>query len=106
MPTINVTTRDGRAKQIVGQTGRSLMENLRAGGIEEILALCGGCCSCATCHVHVDVEWADRMPAISADEDDLLETSADRDATSRLSCQIPFTDALDGIVVTVASEDY
>ena len=106
MPIINVTTRDGRAKQIVGQTGRSLMENLRAGGIEEILALCGGCCSCATCHVHVDVQWVDRMPAISADEDDLLETSADRDDTSRLSCQIPFTDALDGIVVTVASEDY
>ena len=106
MPIINVTTRDGRAKQIVGETGRSLMENLRAGGIEEILALCGGCCSCATCHVHVDPVWADRLPAISADEDDLLESSADRDATSRLSCQIPFTDALDGIAVTVSAEDY
>jgi ferredoxin, 2Fe-2S len=106
MPIINVTTRDGRAKQIVGATGRSLMENLRAGGIEEILALCGGCCSCATCHVHVDAAFAGALPPISEDEDDLLETSADRDSASRLSCQIPFTDALDGIVVTVAAEDY
>jgi 2Fe-2S ferredoxin len=106
MPIINVTTRDGRSKQIVGQTGRSLMENLRAGGIEEILALCGGCCSCATCHVHVEPEWADRLPPISEDEDDLLGTSGTRDAASRLSCQIPFTDALDGIAVTVAAEDY
>lgn len=106
MPIINVTTRDGRAKQITGETGRSLMENLRAGGIEEILALCGGCCSCATCHVHVDPSFADALPPVSEDEDDLLESSADRDATSRLSCQIPFTDALDGIIVTVAAEDY
>jgi ferredoxin, 2Fe-2S len=106
MPIINVTTRDGRAKQIVGETGRSLMENLRAGGIEEILALCGGCCSCATCHVHVDPAFAGALPPISDDEDDLLGTSADRDSSSRLSCQIPFTDALDGIVVTVAAEDY
>ena len=106
MPTITVTTRDGHTRAIEATVGKSLMENLRNGGIEEVLALCGGCCSCATCHVHVDAAWADRMPAMSQDEDDLLETSEDRDAASRLSCQIPFTDALDGIAVTVAAEDY
>jgi 2Fe-2S ferredoxin len=100
-----VTTRDGRTKQLQGQSGRSLMENLRDGGIEEILALCGGCCSCATCHVFVDEEWLGQLPPMSEDEDDLLETSNARAANSRLSCQIPLTDALDGIAVTVAPED-
>lgn len=105
MPIINVTTRDGRTRAIEGQAGRSLMENLRDGGIEEILALCGGCCSCATCHVHVDEEWLGALPAMSEDEDDLLSTSGARVPNSRLSCQIPLTEALSGIEVTVAPED-
>jgi 2Fe-2S ferredoxin len=105
MPIINVTTRDGRSKAIEGRAGRSLMENLRGGGIEEILALCGGCCSCATCHVYVDDEWLAGLPAMSDDEDDLLSTSGARAENSRLSCQIPMSEALDGIAVTVAPED-
>ena len=105
MPTINVTTRDGRSKAIAGQTARSLMENLRDGGIEEILALCGGCCSCATCHVYVADEWLGATGAVGADEDDLLETSGARQSNSRLSCQIPMTAQLDGIAVEVAPED-
>ena len=105
MPIINVTTRDGRTRAIEGTTGRSLMENLRGGGIEEILALCGGCCSCATCHVFVDENWLGALPPISDDEDDLLSTSGARQANSRLSCQIRFGDTLDGIEVTVAPED-
>lgn len=105
MPTITVTTRDGREKEIVAEVGRSLMLNLRAGGIEEILALCGGCCSCATCHVYVDEEWLSRLPAMSPDEDDLLDTSGARQPNSRLSCQIPVNDSLDGLAVTVAPED-
>jgi 2Fe-2S ferredoxin len=105
MPVVEVTTRDGRTKQLAGQSGRSLMENLRDGGIEEILALCGGCCSCATCHVFVDEAWLDQLPPMSEDENDLLDTSGARAANSRLSCQIPLTDALDGIAVTVAPED-
>lgn len=105
MPIISVTTRDGRTREIGGETGRSLMLNLREGGIEEILALCGGCCSCATCHVYVDEEWLDALPPMGADEDDLLDSSDARQANSRLSCQIPFTQALAGIAVTVAPED-
>ena len=105
MPIVSVTTRDGRNKELTAQTGRSLMENLRAGGIEEILALCGGCCSCATCHVYVDEEWLASLPPMSADEDDLLDSSSARLPNSRLSCQISVSDALDGIAVTVAPED-
>lgn len=105
MPTIHVTLRDGRTCTIEGRTGHSVMENLRDNGVDEIIALCGGCMSCATCHVHVDDEWLGSLPPMSADEDDLLDTSAARTANSRLSCQIPLTEALDGLSVTVAPED-
>ena len=105
MPTVTVTTREGEERIVEATSGRSLMENLRDGGIDEILALCGGNMSCATCHVHVAEAWLDRMPPMSADEDDLLDSSDHRRPNSRLSCQIPVTDALDQLCVTVAPED-
>ena len=105
MPTLLVTTREGEERAIDGEAGLSVMEVIRDAGIDELLALCGGCCSCATCHVHVDADFADLLPKISPDEDDLLDSTADRDATSRLSCQVPFTDALDGLRVRIAAED-
>ncbi len=105
MPALVVMTRDGTERALKGESGLSVMEVIRNGGIDELLALCGGCCSCATCHVHVDPAFADRLPPMRQDEDDLLESSADRDATSRLSCQIPFGEELDGLRVTIAAED-
>ena len=105
MPQLIVVTREGETRAIEGEAGLSVMEVIRDAGIDELLALCGGCCSCATCHVHVDAAYADRLPAMSDDENELLAISDDRDATSRLSCQIPFTDALDGMTVTIAKED-
>ena len=105
MPQLIVVTRNGEERTITGEAGLSVMEVIRDAGIDEILALCGGCCSCATCHVHVDPEFAAKLPKMSHDEDDLLDSSADRDPNSRLSCQIPFTDDLDGLRVTVAAED-
>ena len=105
MPTLIVTTREGEERSLEGEAGLSVMEVIRDGGIDEILALCGGCCSCATCHVHVDPAFADKLPKMSEDENDLLDSTSDRDANSRLSCQIPFTDALDGLKVTIAAED-
>ena len=105
MPTVHVTTRDGTLHRIEAASGRSLMLNLRDGGIDEILALCGGNCSCATCHVHVAPQWLAKLPPMSADEDDLLDSSDARQDNSRLSCQIPVTDSLDGLEVAVAPED-
>jgi 2Fe-2S ferredoxin len=105
MAQLTIVGRDGTEKIIEGKKGWSVMENIRDAGFDELLALCGGCCSCATCHVHVDPDWRDRLPKLSADEDDLLDSSSDRDAGSRLSCQIEFSDALDGLRVTIAQED-
>jgi ferredoxin, 2Fe-2S len=105
MPSITVIDRSGEARQVEAKNGLSLMEVLRDNGFDELLALCGGCCSCATCHIHVDAAYADKLSAISEDEDDLLDSSDARNAYSRLSCQVPVTDALDGITVTIAEED-
>lgn len=105
MAQIVVTTREGEEVAVAASEGLSVMELARDGGIDEILALCGGNCSCATCHVYVDPAFTDELPPISPDEDDLLDASSHRRATSRLSCQLPFTSALDGLRVTVAPED-
>ena len=105
MAKLIVVTRDGTEHEIEGDTSLTVMENIRDAGFDELLALCGGCCSCATCHVHVDPAFADRLPDMSEDENDLLESSSERDANSRLSCQIDMTDALDGLRVTIAAED-
>ncbi len=105
MPKLVVVNRAGEEKTVEAAAGLSVMEVVRDAGFDEMLALCGGCCSCATCHVHVDAAWADKLPAMSEDENDLLDSSDHRDATSRLSCQIHLSDALDGLKVRIAAED-
>jgi ferredoxin, 2Fe-2S len=105
MAKLIVVTRDGTEHVVEGDTGLTVMENIRDNGFDELLALCGGCCSCATCHVHVDAEFAGVLPKLGEDENDLLDSTSDRSAMSRLSCQIPFTAEMDGLRVTIAAED-
>jgi len=105
MPTLTIVNRAGEEATIEVGPGLSVMEAIRDNGFDELLALCGGCCSCATCHVHVDAAFLDKLPKMTTDEDDLLDSSDHRAANSRLSCQIPFTDDLDGLKVTIAEED-
>ncbi len=105
MADLIIRTRDGTEHVVQGRIGWTVMENIRDNGFDELLALCGGCCSCATCHVHVDEQWLAALPAMGADEDDLLDTSDHRRPNSRLSCQIPYGEALDGLRVQIAPED-
>lgn len=105
MAKLVVVTRDGNEQVIEAQAGLSVMEIIRDAGVDELLALCGGCCSCATCHIHIDPEFAQNVTAMSEDENDLLDSSDHRSAYSRLSCQINFTNALDGLRVRIAPED-
>lgn len=105
MPKLVVVNRAGEEKEIEASAGVSVMEAIRDNGFDELLALCGGCCSCATCHVIVDEAFAARLPAISDDENDLLDSSDHRTANSRLSCQVAVTPDLDGMTVTIAPED-
>ena len=105
MPKLLVVNRAGVETEVHAAEGLTVMEAIRDNGFDELLALCGGCCSCATCHIHVDPAFADKLPKMSEDEDDLLESTDHRTETSRLSCQIHLTDALDGLKVTIAQED-
>lgn len=105
MPKLIVVNRAGEEKAVEGDAGLSVMEVIRDNGFDELLALCGGCCSCATCHVYVDPAFEAALPAPSEDENDLLDSSDHRNETSRLSCQLVLTDALEGLKVTIAPED-
>jgi len=105
MSQLIVTTREGETQTLKAEAGLSIMEIIRDAGVDELLALCGGVCSCATCHVHVDPEFAGALPSMSDDENDLLDSSSHRDATSRLSCQVRMTDKLSGLRVRIAAED-
>ena len=105
MPRLVVTTREGETRELQGEAEFSVMEIIRENGVDELLALCGGCCSCATCHVYVDPAFAGLLLPMSADENDLLDSSSHRRAESRLSCQIKLTTALDGLKIEIVPED-
>jgi ferredoxin, 2Fe-2S len=103
MPALTVVSRDGSAHVVEAQLGTSLMEAIRDGGFDdEVLAICGGCCSCATCHVYVDTAFANRFPPIGSDENELLGGLASRTGDSRLSCQLSVMPSLEGARFTIA----
>ncbi len=83
--------------------GSSLMEVARENDVEGILADCGGASSCATCHVYVGEAWLETVGAPDEIEEAMLDMVEDvRRPTSRLSCQIRLSAALDGLEATVA----
>jgi 2Fe-2S ferredoxin len=87
--------------------GVSVMQAAVAHGITEIVAECGGTLSCATCHVYVVDGPIDHLPPVSADEEEMLDyTASPRESSSRLSCQLPLSAEVDGLVVRVAPEQY
>jgi 2Fe-2S ferredoxin len=105
MGKIHVTDREGGQHEIEMNPGDLLMDPLREldGGIE---ALCGGMCSCATCHIFVASEWAAKLEPAEGDELELLEeTECFKPEESRLSCQVAFSDELDGMTFIIAPEE-
>jgi 2Fe-2S ferredoxin len=105
MISILVNTRAGAPRPLDVPEGLSLMEAIREGGIDELMALCGGCCSCATCHVYVE-EGPDALKSPQGDdENDLLESSEFRKPHSRLACQLRLTQECQGLVISIAPED-
>lgn len=102
---IVVVNRAGEEKSLTVNAGQSVMEAIRDNGFDELLALCGGCCSCATCHVHIDADCLGMIPAMTDDENDLLDSSSHRHDGSRLSCQVQLSSDLNGLRVMIAPED-
>lgn len=106
MPNITITDLDGKSRNVDVDSGMSLMETLRELGYDEILALCGGCCSCATCHVYVDDQQCETLAPKEEDEQMLLEMADNyNDSSSRLSCQIELNDQHSGLQVTIVAAD-
>lgn len=101
MPTVTFIEPDQTARQIIGADSHSLMEAAIRADIAGIVAECGGECSCATCHVLVDPGWFEATGGPGLFEDQLLELAPGRTVTSRLSCQIKLSAALDGLIVQV-----
>ncbi len=104
MTLLRVIDRDGKEHQVEGRTGLKVMETLRELDYG-VAAICGGMCSCATCHVYVDPDWQARLPAPMSDERELLNELSQCQDNSRLSCQIEFTPELDGLRVTIAPDE-
>jgi ferredoxin, 2Fe-2S len=99
MPKINYIEHDGKKRTVDAPVGTTVMENAIKNGVPGIVAECGGACSCATCHVHVDEAWKEKVGPPSPMEEDMLDFAFDVRPTSRLSCQIKVSDELDGLVV-------
>ena len=100
MPNIVFVHPDGASDELEVAEGTSVMQAATSQGIEGIVAECGGNCMCATCHVYVEPSQFALLPAVSEEEDALLDgTASDREPNSRLSCQINVAQALDGLVV-------
>lgn len=99
---IHVADRDGSLHRLPALEGWSVMEIVKDAGLP-LKAECGGALACATCHLYVDADWADRVPPKSAEEEAMLDQAFDLRAESRLSCQILMTDELDGLVVALAA---
>ncbi len=104
MALLRVVDRDGVEHSVEAKTGLKVMESLRELDYG-VAAICGGMCSCATCHVYVDPEWTARLPAAMSDERELLQELGNHRDNSRLSCQIEFTEALNGLRLTIAPEE-
>jgi len=100
MAKITFIDQDGEKRTVEAENGSTVMENAIRNDIPGIEAECGGACSCATCHVYVDDAWTDAVGGPEPMEEDMLDFAYEVRPSSRLSCQIKVSDALDGLVVT------
>lgn len=101
MPRITFVAFDDTKYEVEAKDGATVMEAAVKSGVPGIEAECGGACACATCHVYVDETWADKTGEPDAMEEDMLDFAQDAGPTSRLSCQIKMSDALDGLVIRI-----
>jgi ferredoxin, 2Fe-2S len=103
MPKITFIEHDGTVHTVEAELGSTVMETALKNGVSSIVAECGGACSCATCLVHVDEKWSPVVGPPSPEEEDMLDFAFEVKPTSRLSCQIKVTEALDGLIVHTPS---
>lgn len=101
---LRVVDHQGEEHEVNATSGETLMQPLRELPYG-VMAVCGGLCTCATCHVYIDEPWFEQLPPLRMDEEALLEGMLFREATSRLSCQLMLTAQMDGMKLTLAPEE-
>lgn len=104
MNKVNVINRAGEKFEIEARNKLTFMDVLRDAGFDELEAMCGGSCSCATCHIFVDPAYIEKIPPMTEDEHELLDGTEHRISNSRLACQIRMEENLDGITIEIAPE--
>ena len=107
MPNVKFIHPNGTGQDVQIDPGATVMEGARRNGVSGIEGECGGNMSCATCHVYVDEEWLDKLGSIDRMEHEILDgTASPRRTTSRLSCQLTMSEALDGLRVYIPDTQY
>jgi 2Fe-2S ferredoxin len=106
MTKVTFIEHNGTVRNVEVDDGLSLMEAAVNNLVPGIDGDCGGACACATCHVHIDAAWLDKLPPMEAMENSMLEFAEGRNESSRLGCQIKLSPALDGIVVRTPLGQY
>lgn len=100
MPKITFVERNGNRKTVEAKNGLSLLEIAHQNDVD-LEGACEGSLACSTCHLVIDPEWYDALPAASTDEEDMLDLAFGLTKTSRLGCQIIVSDELDGLTVSL-----
>ena len=106
MPKITFIEPNGTEQTVEAEIGMTVMEAAVKNMVPGIEAECGGACSCATCHVYVEDAWREATGSPDEMEEDMLDFAFDVRETSRLSCQINITEALDGLVVRTPDKQF
>lgn len=106
MPTLTFIEHNGTEHQVIGSIGQSVMQAATFASVPGIPADCGGACSCATCHTYVDDAWLSKVAQAESPETDMLEYAFERQANSRLSCQLIISEEMDGMVLRLPSSQF
>ena len=106
MALITYIEHDGTSHKVEVDEGSNVMQGAVDNLIKGIVAECGGCCSCATCHCYVDDAWADKIEPADSMEQEMISCVAFQQENSRLSCQIEVSDQLDGLVVRLPESQF
>ena len=104
MAKITFITSNAEPYEVEVQNGLTVMEGAVQNDVPGIDADCGGGMACATCHVYVNEDWIDKLPAKEDGEEDMLDMAFEPKSTSRLSCQITVSDKLDGLIVNIPTK--
>lgn len=106
MAIVKFIEHSGTEHQVEAEAGQTLMQVATSHMVPGVVADCGGSCTCATCHVYVDADWAQRLPPPGDDEKSMLECVLDPQPSSRLSCQIKLDAGMSGLVVRLPASQF